>query len=263
MNFINEHNEDEWPKLNRPDVAFNKKEALKKYAVSDEEVQKFLLEDYFKLQLSEEFKSKLKREKESIISTYFWISAMAASWLIAFVLRSYIVIPEASAPVEIAYERPAEKLILDESPKDSAPSSISIECPESYFEMPNWYCGNYYGVGELVYPNDWLLIGNDFYPPRGNSDVVNWTPDTTKVKANSITQDSILVAKIDSSFQQFKKAEQHKEYLSVRELIAMEIDERVQKIRRVRQFIRSVRLRNSDEQEDRMVIEWKGKRIGL
>ena len=72
MNFINEHNEDEWPKLNRPDVAFSKKEALKKYAVSDEEIRNVLCEESLKLQLSEDFKLKLKKESESEKSSYFW-----------------------------------------------------------------------------------------------------------------------------------------------------------------------------------------------
>jgi hypothetical protein len=78
-----------------------------------------------------------------------------------------------------------------------------------------------------------------------------------------VNQDSVLVAKIDSSLQQTKSKEQSAEYITVREFIAQEIDERVQKIRKVRQLFRAARSRNREEHEDRMVIEWKGRRVNF
>ncbi|MEY3835687.1 MAG: hypothetical protein RI989_1115, partial [Bacteroidota bacterium] len=38
---------------------------------------------------------------------------------------------------------------------------------------------------------------------------------------------------------------------------------RVQKFRKVKQFLRAARLRNREDHEDRMVIEWKGKRVNF
>jgi hypothetical protein len=71
------------------------------------------------------------------------------------------------------------------------------------------------------------------------------------------------VAKIDSSLQQFKQKEKTKEYLTIRELIAEKIDERVEKFRKVRQLFRAARSRNREEHEDRMVVEWKGRRMNF
>jgi hypothetical protein len=109
-----------------------------------------------------------------------------------------------------------------------------------------------YGYG---FPNGTIPWSNLVYIP-----VVDSTALDMKIEVN---QDSLLVAKVDSSLQQTKSKEQSAEYITVREFIAQEIDERVQKIRKVRQFFRAARSRNREEHEDRMVIEWKGKRIGL
>ena len=76
-----------------------------------------------------------------------------------------------------------------------------------------------------------------------------------------VNQDSLLVAKIDSSLQQLKSKNKAGEYMTVREFIVQEIDERVQKIRKVRQLLRAARSKNREELEDRMVIEWKGRRV--
>jgi hypothetical protein len=60
-----------------------------------------------------------------------------------------------------------------------------------------------------------------------------------------------------------KSKKQTEEYITIREFLAQEIDERVQKIRKVRQLFRAARSRNREEHEDRMVIEWKGRRVNF
>jgi tRNA A37 methylthiotransferase MiaB len=81
-----------------------------------------------------------------------------------------------------------------------------------------------------------------------------------KIEAN---QDSLLVAKIDSSLQQFKQKENTKKYLTIRELIAQEIDERVEKLRKIKRVLRAARNRNKENDKDRLIVDWKGRRIGL
>ncbi|MEN9943976.1 MAG: hypothetical protein RLZZ91_1977, partial [Bacteroidota bacterium] len=73
----------------------------------------------------------------------------------------------------------------------------------------------------------------------------------------------LLVAKIDSSLQQLKSKKHTEEYISIREFLAQEIDERLQKIRKMRQFFKAARLRNRDDNEDRMVIEWKRRKVNF
>ena len=88
--------------------------------------------------------------------------------------------------------------------------------------------------------------------------------DSTANEINiEVNQDSLLVAKIDSSLQQFKQKEKTKEYLTVRELIAQEIDERVDKFRKVKRLLRAARNRNKENDKDRLVVDWKGKRFGF
>jgi hypothetical protein len=108
-----------------------------------------------------------------------------------------------------------------------------------------------YGYG---FPNGTMPWSSLVYIPAVDS------LDSIPIKVN---QDSLLVAKIDSSLQQFNQKEKTKEYLTIREFIAQEIDERVQKFRKVRQFFRAARSRNREEHEDRMVIEWKGRKVGF
>ncbi len=108
-----------------------------------------------------------------------------------------------------------------------------------------------YGFG---FPNGTMPWSSLVYIPAVDS------LDSIPIEVN---QDSLLVAKIDSSLQQMKLKKQTEEYITIKEFIAQEIDERVQKFRKVKQFLRAARLRNREDHEDRMVIEWKGKRIGL
>jgi hypothetical protein len=46
-------------------------------------------------------------------------------------------------------------------------------------------------------------------------------------------------------------------------LIAQEIDERLEKFRKIKRVIRAARNRNNENDEDHLVVDWKGKRIGL
>ena len=109
-----------------------------------------------------------------------------------------------------------------------------------------------YGFG---FPNGTIPWSNLVYNP-----VVDSTALEMKIEAN---QDSLLVAKIDSSLQQFKQKEKTKEYLTIRELIAQEIDERVEKLRKIKRVLRAARNRNNENDKDRLVVDWKGRRIGL
>ena len=107
-----------------------------------------------------------------------------------------------------------------------------------------------YGFG---FPNGTIQWSNLVYNP-----VVDSTVLEMKIEAN---QDSLLVAKIDSSLQQFKQKEKTKEYLTIRELIAQKFDERAEKFRKVKRIIRAARNRENDK--DRLIVDWKGKRFGF
>ena len=258
MNEWNEHIEDEFPKVERTEVSFDKKDSLKRYAVSDEEIQIHFQIEINTIQLSAERKSKLKKEESKRV-TYFWISAMAAGWAIALVLRTFIVIPNEAAPIEYVYKRPEKKSEEKIEQRDTV-YTIGGDwlLPWNDVNFPQ-YCGgsNFpdmwspaYGYG---FPNGTIPGTNLVY-----NSVVDSTANEMKME---VKQDSLLVAKIDSSPQQFKQKEKIKEYLTIRELIAQEFDERVQKIRKVREFFRAARLRNREDHEDRLVIEWKGRSV--
>jgi len=107
-----------------------------------------------------------------------------------------------------------------------------------------------YGFG---FPKGTIPWSNLVYNP-----VVDSTVNQINIEVN---QDSLLVAKIDSSLQQFKQKEKTKEYLTIRELIAQEFDERVEKFRKVKRIIRAAR--NRDNDNDRLVVDWKGRRFGF
>ncbi len=262
MNEWNEHIEDEFPKVERTEVSFDKKDSLKQYAVSDEEVQSHFQYEISGVQLNESRKQNLKKEENSR-SVYFWISGMAASWIAALVLRTFIVIPDEPAPMEYVYHRPEKKIEQKIEQKFEQRDSIifiSSEwlIPWNDINFP-FYCGGTvfpnmwnpeYGYG---FPNGTIPWSNLVYIP-----VVDSTVNQINIEVN---QDSLLVAKIDSSLQQFKQKENTKEYLTIRELIAQEIDERIEKFRKVKRVLRAAR--NRDNDKDRLVVDWRGKRIGL
>ena len=259
MNEWNEHIEDEFPKVERTEVSFDNKDSLKRYAISDEEIQSHFQKEISGVQLNENLKKRLKKEEDNR-SVYFWISGMAAAWIAALVLRTFIVIPQESAPIEYVYQRPEKKIEKKVDQRDTI-YLISNEwlIPWNDFNFEH-YCGG------SSYPDMWSPA-NGYGFPNG---MMPWSSlvyipvvDSLNSIPIEVNQDSLLVAKIDSSLQQTKSHEQSAEYITVREFIAQEIDERVQKIRKVRQFFRAARSRNREEHEDRMVIEWKGKRIGL
>jgi hypothetical protein len=83
MNEWNEHIEDEFPKVERTEVSFDKKDALKRHAVSDEEIQGHFQKEILDVRLNEDRKQRLKKEEKNRI-VYFWISGMAAAWIAAF-----------------------------------------------------------------------------------------------------------------------------------------------------------------------------------
>ena len=259
MSEMEEHLNDEFPKVERTEVEFKKKEILKRYIVSDEQLRAHFQVEINAIQLSTERKSKLKKE-ESKRTTYFWISAMAAGWAIALVLRTFIVVPQEAAPVEYVYQRPERKLEKTVEQRDTI-YLISHEwlLPWNDINFP-LYCGGWnfpdmwspaYGYG---FPNGTIPWANLVYSPP---------VDSAQSIPIQVNQDSLLVAKIDSNLQQIKSKNQAGEYMTVREFIAQEIDERVQKIRKVRQLLRAARSKNREELEDRMVIEWKGRRVGF
>ena len=259
----NEHIEDEFPKVERTEVSFDNRDSLKRYAVSDEEIRSHFQKEISGVQLNESRKKQLKKEEDNR-SVYFWISGMAAAWIAALVLRTFIVIPDKPAPIEFAYKRPEksiEKNIDTKIEQRDTTIFISSEwlIPWNNFNFEH-YCGGSsypdmwspaYGYG---FPNGTMPWSSLVYIPAVDS------LDSIPIKVN---QDSLLVAKIDSSLQQFNQKEKTKEYLTIREFIAQEIDERVQKFRKVRQFFRAARSRNREEHEDRMVIEWKGRKVGF
>ena len=262
MNEWNEHTEDEFPRVERTEVSFDKKDALKRYAVSDEEIQSHFQKEILDVCLNEDRKQRLKKEDDNR-SVYFWISGMAAAWTVALVLRTFIVIPDEPAPVEYVYHRPEKK--IEQKIEQKFEQRDSIVFINSEWLIP-WndmnfplYCGGTvfpnmwntdYGFG---FPNGTIPWSNLVYNPAVDS-----TSNELKIEVN---QDSLLVAKVDSSLQQFKQIERTKEYLTIRELIAQEIDERVEKFRKVKRIIRAAR--NRDNDKDRLVVDWKGRRIGF
>jgi hypothetical protein len=258
MNEWNEHTEDEFPKVERAEASFGKKDSLKRYAVSDEEIQNHFQKEISGVRLHEDRKQSLKKE-ENNRSVYFWISAMAAGWAIALVLRTFIVIPDEPVPVEYVYQRPEKKIEEKVDPRDTI-YLISNEwlIPWNDFNFP-MYCGG------TVFPNMWMP-GYGYGFPNGTIPwtdlvyipIVDSTANEMKIEVN---QDSLLVAKIDSSIQKSKAS--NKEYLTVREFITQEIDQRVEKFRKVKRLFRAAKKKGRDDNEDKMVIEWKGKRIGL
>ena len=266
MNEWNEHIEDEFPKVERTEVSFDKKDSLKCYAVSDEEIQNHFQKEISGVRLHEDRKQSLKKE-ENNRSVYFWISSMAAGWAIALVLRTFIVIPDEPVPVEYVYNRPEENVdenidIIIEKKFEQRDSIIFISSewliPWNDINFP-LYCGG------TVFPNMWNPEYGYVFPngtiPWSNlvyNPVVDSTSNEMKIEVN---QDSLLVAKIDSSIQKSKAS--NKEYLTVREFIAQEIDQRVEKFRKVKRVFHAARRKGRDDNEDKMVIEWKGKRIGL
>ncbi len=264
MNEWNEHIEDEFPKVERTEVSFDRKDSLKRYAVSDEEIQSHFQYEISGVQLNESRKQKLKKE-ENNRSVYFWISGMAAAWIAALVLRTFIVIPDEPAPVKYVYHRPEKKIEKKIEKKFEQRDSIifiSSEwlIPWNDINFP-LYCGG------TVFPNMWNPEYGYGFPngtiPWSNL-VYNPVVDSTVNQINiEVNQDSLLVAKIDSSLQQFKQKEKTKEYLTIRELIAQEIDQRVEKFRKVKRVFRAARRKGREDIEDKMVIEWKGKRFGL
>jgi hypothetical protein len=258
MNEWNEHIEDEFPKVERTEVSFDKKDALKHYAVSDEEIKIHFQNEISGVQLNEDRKQNLKKE-ENNRSVYFWISGMAAAWIAALVLRTFIVIPDKPASVEYAYQRPEKKIEKKVEQRDTI-FLISSEwlIPWNDINFP-LYCGG------TVFPNMWNIDYGFGFPngtiPWSNL-VYNPVVDSTanEVK-NEVNQDSLLVAKIDSSIQKSKAL--NKEYLTVREFITQEIDQRIEKFRKVKRVFRAARRKGHEDTEDKMVIEWKGKRFGL
>jgi hypothetical protein len=258
MNEWNEHTEDEFPKVERTEVSFDKKDALKHYAVSDEEIKIHFQNEISGVQLNESLKQRLRKE-ENNRNVYFWISGMAAAWIAALVLRTFIVIPDKPAPVEYAYQRPEKKI------EKKVPQRDTIYLISSEWLIP-WDDVNFlmYSGGTII-PNMWNTdYGFDF--PNGTTPwsnlVYNPVVDSTSNDLNvEVNQDSLLVAKIDSSIQISKAS--NKEYLTVREFIAQEIDQRVEKLRKVKRVFRAARRKGREDNDDKMVIEWKGKRFGL
>lgn len=259
MNEWNEHIEDEFPKVERTEVSFDNKDSLKRYAISDEEIQSHFQKEISGVQLNESRKKRLKKEEDNR-SVYFWISGMAAAWIAALVLRTFIVIPDKPAPVEYTYQRPEKKIEKKVDQRDTI-YLISSEwlIPWNDFNFEH-YCGG------SNFPDVWSpAYGYGF--PNGTmpwSSLVYLPPvDSAQSIPIQVNQDSLLVAKIDSSLQQLKSKKQTEEYMTVREFIVQEIDERVQKIRKVRQLLRAARSKNREELEDRLVVDWKGRRFNF
>ena len=260
MNEWNEHIEDEFPKVERTEVSFDKKDSLKHYAVSDEEIKIHFQDEISGVQLNDSLKQDLKKE-ENNRSVYFWISGMAAAWIVALVLRTFIVIPDKPAPVEYVYQRPEKKIEKKVEQRDTI-YLISSEwlIPWNDINFP-LYCGG------TVFPNMWNTDYGFGFPngtiPWSNL-VYNPVVDSTAYEINiEVNQDSLLVAKVDSGLQQFKQKEKTKEYLTIRELIAQEIDERVEKFRKVKRVLRAARNRNKENDKDRLIVDWKGRRFGF
>ena len=260
MNEWNEHIEDKFPKVERAEVSFDKKDSLKRYAVSDKEIKIHFQNEISGVQLNESRKQNLKKE-ENNRSVYFWISGMAAAWIAALVLRTFIVIPDKPASVEYAYQRPEKKIEKKVEQRDTIyliSSEWLIPWDDVNFLMYSggadfpYMWNTDYGFG---FPNGTIPWSNLVYNP-----VVDSIANEINIEVN---QDSLLVAKIDSSLQQFKQKENAKEYLTIREFIAQEIDERIEKFRKVKRIIRAARNRNNENDKDRLVVDWKGRRFGF
>jgi hypothetical protein len=260
MNEWNEHIEDEFPKVERTEVSFDNKDSLKRYAISDEEIQSHFQKEILDVRLNEDRKQRLKKE-ENNRSVYFWISGMAAAWIAALVLRTFIVIPDKPAHVEYVYQRPETKIEKKLEQRDTI-FLISSEWLIPWNDVNfSFYCGG------TVFPNMWNPEYGYVFPngtiPWSNlvyNPVVDSSANEMKIEVN---QDSLLVAKIDSSLQQFKQKEKTKEYLTIRELIAEKIDERVEKFRKVKRVLRAARNRNKENDKDRLVVDWKGRRMNF
>ena len=258
MNEWNEHTEDEFPKVERTEVSFGKKDSLKRYAVLDEEIQSHFQKEISSVHFNEGLKERLKKE-ENNRSVYFWISGMAAAWIAALVLRTFIVIPDEPASVEYAYQRPEKKIEKKVEQRDT------IYLISSEWLIP-WDDVNFLMYsGGTVFPNMWNTDYGFGFPsgtiPWSNL-VYNPVVDSSANEINiEVNQDSLLVAKIDSSIQKSKAS--NKEYLTVREFITQEIDQRVEKFRKVKRVFRAARRKGREDSEDKMVIEWKGQRFGL
>jgi vacuolar-type H+-ATPase subunit F/Vma7 len=267
MNEWIEHIEDDFPKVERTEVSFDNKDSLKRYAISDEEIQRHFQNEISGVQLNESRKKRLKKEEDNR-SVYFWISGMAAAWIAALVLRTFIVIPDKPAPVEFVYQRPEKNIEknIERNIDKKIEQRDTINFIGSEWLIP-WNDFNFeHYCGGSSYPDMWSpAYGYGF--PNGtmpwSSLVYIPVVDSLDSIPIEVNQDSLLVAKIDSSLQQTKSKEQSAEYITVRDFIAQEIDERVQKIRKVRQLFRAARSRNREEHEDRMVIEWKGRRVNF
>ena len=259
MNEWNEHIEDEFPKVERTEVSFDKKDSLKRYSVSDEEIQSHFQKEISGVRLIEDRKQSLKKE-ENNRSVYFWISGMAAAWVVALVLRTFIVIPDEPAAVEYVYQRPEKKIEKPLEQRDTMyliSSEWLIPWDDVNFLMYSggadfpYMWNTDYGYG---FPNGTLPWSNLVYIP---------VVDSVKSISIEVNQDSLLVAKVDSSLQQFKQKEKTKEYLTIRELIAQKFDERVEKFRKVKRVLRAARSRKNENDKDRLVVDWKGKRFGF
>ena len=259
MNEWNEHTEDEFPKVERTEVSFDKKDSLKRYAVSDEDIHSHFQKEISGFQLNESRKQNLKKE-ENNRSVYFWISGMAAAWIAALVLRTFIVIPDEPAAVEYVYQRPEKKIEKPLEQRDTI-YLISSEWLIPWNDINfSFYCGG------TVFPNMW----NPEYGYGFPNGTMPWSSlvyipvvDSVKSIPIEVNEDSLLVAKIDSSLQQFKQKEKTKEYLTIRELIVQEIDERVEKLRKIKHVLRAARNRNNENDKDRLVVDWKGRRFGF
>ena len=259
MNEWNEHIEDEFPKVERTEVSFDKKDSLKRYAVSDVDIQSHFQKGILDVRLNEDRKQRLKKE-ENNRSVYFWISGMAAAWIAALVLRTFIIIPDDPAPMEYVYQRPEMKIEKKLDQRDTI-YLISSEWLIPWNDINfSFYCGG------TVFPNMW----NPEYGYGFPNGTLPWSslvyiPVVDSVKSISIevNQDSLLVAKIDSSLQQFKQKEKTTEYLTIRELMAQKIDERVEKFQKVRRVLRAARSRKNENDKDRLVVDWKGKRFNF
>jgi hypothetical protein len=186
---------------------------------------------------------------------------MAASWIVALVLRTIIVLPDKPAPVEYVYQRPEKKIEKKVEHRDT------IYLISSEWLIP-WDDVNFLMYsGGTVFPNMWNTDYGFGFPngtiPWSNL-VYNPVVDSTVNQINiEVNQDSLLVARIDSSLEQFKQKENTKEYLTIRELIVQEIDERVEKFRKVKRVFRAARNRNKENDKDRLVVDWKGRRFNF
>jgi len=259
MSEMEEHLNDEFPKVERTEVEFNKKESLKQYIVSDEDIRAHFQDEIKAIHFSSESKSKLKKE-ESKRATYFWISAMAAGWAIALVLRTFIVVTQEVSPIEYVYQRSEKKI----EEKIQPPDTIYTLSAEGLIQRDDINFPLYSGGSDFT---DMWSPAYDYGFPNSliplSSIVLMPAVDSVESTPMEVNQDSLLVAKIDSSLQQMKSRKQTKECMTVREFIAQEIDERLQKIRKARQFFRAARLSNRDDHEDKLVIEWKGRRFSF